>query len=79
MGATINSPAQEAWDKTKGDLPAYRAARANGIQPEGTTKAKVQAAESATRMLGRPYNAEKDPPANMIVNKKTARFVNSED
>jgi len=27
--------------------------------------------------LGRPYNADSDPPANMIVSKDTARFVNS--
>jgi len=27
--------------------------------------------------LGRPYNADVDPPANMIVNKDVARFVNA--
>lgn len=79
VGETINSVAQEAWEKTKRDLPAYATARANGIQPEGTTLAKVKAAESASRLLGRPYNAEKDPPASMIVNKNAARFVNTKD
>ena len=79
VAATINSTAQAAWDKTKTDLPLYRQARVNGIQPEGTTAVKVRQAEDASRLLGRPYNAEKDPPAHMIVNKNAARFVNSED
>jgi hypothetical protein len=61
----------------KKELSAYRSARANGIQPEGTTMNKVKEAESASRALGRPYNADVDPPANMIVNKNTARFVNA--
>lgn len=79
VASTINSSLQTMWDKTKTDLSAYRNARVNGIQPEGTTLAKVRAAESASRALGRPYNAETMPPANMIVNKNTARFVNATD
>jgi len=78
IAATINSPLQAMWDRTKRDLPAYRSARANGIQPESTSYDKIKQAENATRMLGRPYNAEKDPPASMIVNKNTARFANAE-
>lgn len=79
IAATINSPLQSMWETTKGDLSAYQTARANGIQPGGTTLEKVRQAEAASRMLGRAYNAEKDPPADMIVNKNTARFVNAED
>lgn len=67
------------WSKTKRDLAAYKTARANGIQPEGTTVEKVREAEAATRRLGRPYDANTMPPANMIVNKNTARFVNASD
>lgn len=67
------------WSKTKRDLAAYRAARANGIQPEGTSVEKVREAETATRRLGRPYDANTDPPANLIVNKNAARFVNASD
>ena len=67
------------WDKTKRDLSAYRTARANGIQPEGTTVEKVREAEAATRNLGRPYDANTMPPPNMIVNKNSARFVNASD
>lgn len=76
--AVLTSPLAETYDKTKRDLAAYRTARANGIQPAGTTLAKVRDAEQASRMLGRPYNADTMPPANMIVNKNTARFVNAE-
>lgn len=79
VAATINSALSFAWDKTRQDTTAYRAARVNGIQPEGTTVEKVRAAEQASRMLGRPYDAHTDPPANMIVNKNTARFVNASD
>jgi len=72
--ATMNNP---FTSDVKKELSAYRSARANGIQPEGTTMNKVKEAESASRALGRPYNADVDPPANMIVNKNTARFVNA--
>lgn len=78
IGATINSPLQGMWESTKRDLAAYRNARAHGIQPESTSYDKIKQAENATRMLGRPYNSEKDPPANMIVNKNTVRFANTE-
>lgn len=77
--ATINSQFQGMWEKTKSDLSAYQTARANGIQPGGTSAEKVRQAESASRMLGRPYDANTDPPADMIVNKNTARFVNASD
>jgi hypothetical protein len=76
IAATVTSSANFLYDKTKKDLSAYQTARLNGIQPEGTTVEKVRAAEDASRLLGRAYNAEKDPPANMIVNKNTAKFVN---
>lgn len=77
VSATLTSPLALGYDKTKKDLSAYRTARLNGIQPGGTTFEKVREAENASRSLGRPYNAEKDPPANMIVNKNSARFVNA--
>lgn len=79
VSAVINSPLQFAWEKTKTDVAAYRTARTNGIQPEGTTVQKVRDAERASKLLGRPYNAERDAPAHMIVNKNTARFSNIGD
>ena len=54
----LTSPLRSMYDKTKDDLSAYRNARANGIQPETTTVEKVRQAEAASRLLGRPYNAE---------------------
>jgi hypothetical protein len=74
--ATTSSSLQGMWSKTKSDLTAYETARRNGIQPGGTTVEKVRQAEDASRHLGRPYDANTMPPADMIVNKNTARFVN---
>lgn len=73
VAATMNTPF--AGDVKK-ELSAYKAARVNGIQPEGTTITKIREAESASRLLGRPYNADVDPPAKMVVNKNTAKFLN---
>ena len=79
INATTVSPLKSMYEKTKTDLSAYGTARRNGIQPEGTTVEKVRQAENASRALGRPYNANVDPPASMIVNKNAARFVNATD
>jgi hypothetical protein len=73
---TINSPNQWMFDQTKKDLAAYGNARAAGIQPGGTSVEKVRQAEAATNMLGRAYNANTDPPADMITTKTAAKFVN---
>lgn len=75
--ATINSPLQPMYEKTKSDLSAFADARAHGIMPESTTKEKVDQAKAATKALGRPYNASKDPPAHMIATKNAAKFVNA--
>ena len=60
--------------KWEGELQAYRDARKQGIQPAGTTMAKIEAAHKASENLGRAYNAEKDPNAKSI-NKKTANAM----
>lgn len=73
--ATINSPQQKMFDQTKRELKAYQELRRAGVQPEGTTMEKINAAKTATEMLGRPYNAEKDPPARYIQSKPAAKFV----
>lgn len=75
VAATTNSANKAGFDQTKRDLAAYKQVRADGIQPEGTTMDKIVAAKSATTNLGRPYNANVDPPASMISNKKAANFV----
>jgi hypothetical protein len=61
--------------KWEGELKRYKEARRQGIQPAGTTMAKIIAAEKASENLGRAYNAEKDPNAKSI-NKKTANAMN---
>lgn len=66
---------QEGYDRTKKELAAYRAARRDGIQPEGTTMDKIQAARRATENMKRPYDANVDPPASMVVNKKAGEFI----
>ena len=48
------------------ELNAYENARANGIQPGGTSMAKIRAAEKASEILGRPYNANTMPAAERI-------------
>ena len=66
---------RDGFEQTNRDLKAYREARSEGIQPEGTTMDKIVAAKAATANMGRPYNANIDPPASMIVNRKAGEFV----
>jgi hypothetical protein len=56
------------------ELDAYKEARAQGIQPSGTSMQKIQEAVKASETLGRAYNAEKMPPAKHI-NKKSAEVM----
>jgi hypothetical protein len=56
------------------ELDAYKEARAQGIQPAGTTMDKIQQAVKASETLGRPYDAGKMPPAKTI-NKKSAAVM----
>lgn len=76
MPAVLTSPLSSMYATTKRELSDYQRVRSHGIQPEGTTTAKIEAAVKATEMLGRPYNADVDPPANMIETKTAAKFVN---
>lgn len=76
VNAVINSPNQWMFEQTKKDLPAYEKAKAAGITPGGTSLEKVKQAQAATDMLGRPYDASTDPPADMITTKTAAKFVN---
>ena len=77
--AVINSPQQGMFEQTKRELRSYRELRMDGIQPEGTTMDKINAARKASERLGRPYNAEKDPPANLISTKAAASLVKAGD
>lgn len=47
--------AQKKWDA---ELDAYRAARAEGIQPDGTTMPKIRAALEASDKAGAAYGRD---------------------
>lgn len=47
---------EKKWDK---ELSDYRDARAQGVQPAGTTKEKVQEAMRFSEDTGRAFSAEK--------------------
>ena len=56
------------------ELDAYKEARAQGIQPAGTSMKKIEEAVKASETLGRAYDAQKMPPAKHI-NKKSAEVM----
>lgn len=60
--------------KWTAELNAYKDARAQGIQPGGTTMAHIEAAYTASENLGKAYNSETMPKAHEI-NKKTAEVM----
>ena len=59
------------WD---GELEAYRKARAEGIQPSGTTMKAINEAKAASDKLGTAYNGESMPAAKEIT-KRTAKVM----
>lgn len=50
-----DASAQKRWDN---ELQAYRDARAQGIQPDGTTMPKIQAALEASDRAGAAYGRD---------------------
>ena len=58
--------------KFNAELDAYKEARAQGIQPNGTSMVKIQEAVKASEIMGRPYNGNKMPPAKTINEKSAA-------
>lgn len=59
------------WD---GEIDAYKQARAEGIQPAGTTMAAVQEARRASDALGSAYNADSMPNTNLIHNQTVGKL-----
>ena len=59
------------WD---GELNAYSAARAEGIQPAGTRMGQIIEAEKASETLGKAYDAGTMPAAKTI-DKSTASVM----
>lgn len=55
----VDATAEKRWDA---ELNAYAAARAEGIQPAGTSMAKVRAAVEASDRAGEAFNAGSTVP-----------------
>ena len=50
----VDATTEKRWDR---ELDEYRAARRQGIQPEGTRLEQTRAALDASDALGRPFDA----------------------
>lgn len=59
------------WD---GELDAYRQARADGIQPAGTSMAKIQEARRASEAMGKPYDSNTMPNSKLIKNNTVSKL-----
>lgn len=61
-----NSKKNMSNKKFNKELDAYKDARKQGIQPGGTTMAKIEAAYKASEALGKAYNGNSMPSAEKI-------------
>ena len=59
------------WD---GELEAYRAARAEGIQPAGTTIKKIQEARRASDDMGKAFDANTMGNSKIIQNNTVSKL-----
>ena len=66
-----NSSKAMSNKKWNGELDAYRAARAQGIQPAGTSMAHVKAAVEASNAMGSAYDADTAIAPAESINKKS--------
>jgi hypothetical protein len=58
--------------KWTSELNEYKKARAEGIQPAGTTRAHIEQARQASETLGKAYNADSMPKAKDITKESVA-------
>jgi hypothetical protein len=58
--------------KWTSELNEYRKARAEGIQPAGTTRRHVEEARKASETLGKAYNADSMPKTKDITKESVA-------
>ena len=66
-----NSSKAMSNKKWNGELDAYREARAQGIQPAGTSMADVKAAVEASNAMGSAYDADTAIAPAQSINKKS--------
>lgn len=69
-----SSQKQTSNKKWEGELEAYRSARAQGIQPSGTSMEKIQEARRASDAMGAAYDANTMPDTNIIQNKTVSKL-----
>lgn len=67
-GKTMNN---KKWDN---ELNAYREARAQGIQPAGTSMEKINEARRASDALGTAYDSNTMPGTNLIQNNTVSKL-----
>ena len=60
--------------KWEGELNAYREARSQGIQPEGTSMEKINEARRASDAMGAAYDSNTMPSTNLIQNKTVSKL-----
>lgn len=60
--------AQKKWDK---DLESYASARKQGVQPEGTTRSKIEYAKRASNEIGVAYGTQEF--RDKVIEKATER------
>lgn len=66
-----NSQKSMSNKKWHGELDAYRAARAQGIQPAGTSMAHIKAAVDASNITGKAYDADTAVVSAQAITKQT--------
>lgn len=69
-----SSQKQTSNKKWEGELNAYREARAQGIQPAGTSTKAIQEAQRASDAMGSAYDANTMPNTNIIQNKTVTKL-----
>lgn len=61
----------KAWDR---EMDAYKQARADGIQPAGTSMAKIREARRASEVLGKSYDSNSMPNSQLIQNNTVSKL-----
>jgi hypothetical protein len=74
---TGDANSQKAMSNKKwhGELDAYRAARAQGIQPAGTSMAHVKAAVEASNTMGKAFDADTAATTAQSINKQSVKSL----
>lgn len=74
---TGDANSQKAMSNKKwhGELDAYRAARAQGIQPAGTSMAHVRAAVEASDAMGKAFDADTAATTAQSITKKSVKSL----